>query len=363
MPNYLLYRDDIETIDPDEKATRDKIIQVMTEGQNITREKYGKAVRISHAKAHGILKGTLTISPGLPTELAQGLFSTPGTHPVLVRLATAPGEFTDDSKISTARGMALKIFNVPGPHLAPFESITTQDFVLDTGKEFITSGPKSFLQAFKPNAEIAPKLPDAVKGAVSTVARVTNAALNAVGANSEKLDFYGHQQKHPMAESYFSQTAIRYGDHVAKLGVVPSSPGLKALESQPFDPETPDALRNATMAFFKSSPADFDVQIQLNTGLDDMPIEDAMAKWPEENSQYQTVAHLHVPQQNAFDPATEVYVDGDLSFSPAHTLVAHRPLGGINRARLAAYTALANTRRQENNRPTTEPTSIDQVPA
>ncbi len=363
MPNYVLYRDDIETIDPDEQETRAKIIQVMTDGQNITREKYGKAVRISHAKAHGVLRGTLTIPAGLPTELAQGLFATPGTYPVLVRLATAPGEFTDDSKLSTSRGMALKIYNVNGPHLTPFGSTTTQDFVLDTGKEFITSGPKAFLQAFKPNAEIAPKLPDSVKGAVSTVARATNAVLNAVGANSEKLDFYGHQQKHPMAESYYSQTAIRYGDYIAKLGVVPSSPGLKALEDQPFNPETPDALRDATVAYFNSNPADFDVQIQLNTGLDDMPIEDAMAKWSEEDSQYQTVAHLHVPQQNAFDRATEQYVDGDLSFSPAHTLVAHRPLGGINRARLAAYTALSNLRRTENQRPTAEPTSIDQVPA
>ena len=363
MPNYLRYRDDIETIEPDEQETFSKIVQVMTEGQNITREKYGKAVRISHAKAHGILKGTLTISASLPAELAQGLFATPGTHPVLIRLATAPGEFTDDAKISTARGMALKIYDVDGPHLAPFGSITTQDFVLDTGKEFITSGPKAFLQAFKPNAEIAPKLSDSVKGAVSVVARVTNAALNAVGGNSEKLDFYGHKQKHPMAESYYSQTAIRYGQYVAKLGFVPSSPGLKALEDQPFDPETPDALRDATVAYFNANPADFDVQIQLNTGLDDMPIEDAMAKWSEEDSQYQTVAHLHIPQQNAFDPTSETYVDGDLSFSPAHTLAVHRPLGGINRARLAAYTALADTRRTENNRPTSEPTSIDQVPA
>ena len=363
MPNYVLYRDDVETIEPSEQETNAKIIQVMTDGQNITREKYGKAVRISHAKAHGLLKGTLTIPSGLPTELAQGLFAKPGTHDVLVRLATAPGEFTDDSKISTVRGMALKIFSVDGPKLPGFESITTQDFVLDTGKEFITSGAKAFLQAFKPNAEIAPKLSDNVKGAVSTVARVTNAALNAVGANSEKLDFYGHQQKHPMAESYFSQTPIRYGDYIAKLGVIPASAGLKALEDQPFDPETPDALREATVAFFKSNPADFNVQIQLNTSLDDMPIEDAMAKWSEDDSQYQTVAYLHIPQQNAFDPSTEQYVDGDLSFSPAHSLTAHRPLGSINRARLAAYTALATTRRNENNRPLTEPTSIDQVPA
>ena len=363
MPNYVLYRDDIETIASDEGETHAKIIDVMTKGQNITREKYGKAVRISHAKAHGILKGELTVPANLPAELAQGLFAKPGNYPVLVRLATAPGEFTDDSKISTVRGMSIKVFNVDGPKLAGFEGTTTQDFVLDTGKEFLASGSKAFLQAFKPNAEIAPKLSDNVKGAVSNVARATNAVLNAVGANSEKLDFYGHEKKHPMSESYYSQTAIRYGDYIAKLGVVPASSALVALEDTKFDPETPDANREATVAYFKTNPAEFDIQIQLNTDLEAMPIEDAMAKWSEEDSQYQTVARLVLPVQNAFDPARENFVDGDLSFSPAHTLVAHRPLGSINRSRLSAYTALSNLRRTENNRPTAEPTSPDQVPA
>ena len=94
-----------------------------------------------------------------------------------------------------------------------------------------------------------------------------------------------------------------------------------------------------------------------------MSIEDAQAKWSETESPYQTVAHLHLPVQNAYDPTTQEFVDGNVSFSPAHTLLAHRPLGSINRARLAAYTALSTLRRQENNLPQTEPTSLEQVPA
>ena len=49
MPDYVPYRDDIETIDPDEQETHAKIIQTMTDGQHISREKYGKSVRISQA--------------------------------------------------------------------------------------------------------------------------------------------------------------------------------------------------------------------------------------------------------------------------------------------------------------------------
>lgn len=356
MPNYVLYRDDIETIESDEQETEASIVKTMTDGHNLTREKYGKAVRISHAKAHGLLKGKLIVEAGLPLQLAQGLFAQPGTYDVIVRLATAPGEYTDDSKISAVRGMSIKVLGVEGPHLSPFEDITTQDFVFDTGKEFITSGPKAFLQAFKPNAEIAPKLSDTVKGVVSDVSRATNAALNAVGLNSEKLDFYGHKKNHPMDEEYYSQVAFRFGDYVAKFGVVPSSPALIALKGQEFDPETPDALRKATVAFFRANPAEFEFQVQLNTDLESMPIEDGMAKWSEEESQYQTVARLVLPVQDAYDPAMDGIVE-NLSFSPAHSLTAHRPLGGINRARLFAYTAMANLRRHSNGVPTGEPTT------
>ncbi len=361
MPNYLLYREDVETVAPDEHETQQKIIDVMTDGMHKVMEKTGRAVRISHAKAFGLLKGTLTVESGLPKELAQGLFAKPGTYEVLVRLATALGEVNDDSKVNTVRGMSIKVLDVEGPKLAGHTG-TTQDFVLDTGKEFLAGGPKEFLQAFKPNAEIAPKLSDNVKGAVSDVARATNAVLNAVGANSEKLDFYGHPKRHPMAEAYFSQTAIRYGEYVAKVGVIPDTPGLKALFDQPYDPEGFNAFRDAANAFFRTQPAEFNVAVQLNTGLDTMPIEEAQAKWSEDESQYQTVGRLVLPVQTAFDPAKESFFE-DLSFSPGHSLAAHRPLGGINRARLAAYRVLSDRRHAENHTTTPEPTSAEQVPA
>ncbi|MBV9305965.1 MAG: hypothetical protein JOZ45_07490 [Acidobacteriaceae bacterium] len=67
---------------------------------------------------------------------------------------------------------------MPEPGAGEVEPADTQDFVRDTGKEFVNSGAKAFLQAFKSNAKIAPRLSDAVKGAVSDISRVTNVALN-----------------------------------------------------------------------------------------------------------------------------------------------------------------------------------------
>ncbi len=359
MPNYLAYRDDLETIAPDEKETFAKIVEVMTYGQNVTRQKYGKVVRISHAKAHGLLKGELTVNAGLTSELAQGLFATPGTHPVVVRLALAPGELLDDSKVSTDRGIAIKVFNVEGEHLAPFEDITTQDFVFDTTKQFFTGG----VQAFKPNAEIATHLSDTTKGLVSDGARIANAALNTMGMNSEKLGFFGHPKRHPLAEEYYSQVPFRYGNYVAEFGVVPVTPGFKELEALPFDPQTPDALREATVEFFRTHSAEFNFVVQLNTDPKTMPIEDAQAPWSEEESPYRPVARIVIPAQNAFGEARADIVDNDFSFSPAHTLAAHRPLGGINRARLVAYTAFVHVAAAGKRASQRGAMSIDAVPA
>ncbi len=360
MPNYLMYRDDLETIAPDESETKQKIVDVMTEGMELARGKYGRSVRISHAKAHALLKGELVVLDGLPAELAQGMFAKPGKYEVLVRMAQQPGELLDDSKLSTDRGMSVKVLGVEGAKLDGYTG-NAQDWVFDVGKQFLAGGMKEFLQAFKPNAEIAPKLSDSVKGAVSTVARATNTVLNAVGMNSEKLGFYGHPVVHPAGEEYFSQVAFRYGDYVAKLGLFPVSPGLAELREQPFDPKTPDALREAMNEYFRTHAAEYELRVQLNTGLDDMPIEDAQAEWSETESQYQTVARLRIPVQTAWDPAKDGYFE-DLRFSPAHTLAAHRPLGGINRARLLAYTMLAKRRLADNGKSAEVPESLATVP-
>ena len=361
MPDYILYTPSVEVIAPDEVETQEKIVQLMRDGMANVRAKDGRSERISHAKAYGLLKGTLTVPAGLAPELAQGLFAQAGTYDVLVRLANAPGEMTDDSKVNSARGMSIKVLGVKGQKIAGDQS-TTQDWVLDTGKEFLAGGPKEFFQAFQGNARLAPKLSDEVKGAVSSVARVTHDALKAVGIEAQKLDFFGHKKLHPMAESYYSQTPQRHGNYVAKLGVEPVSTTMHALAEQQFDAQDDyDAFRRAANDYFRVNDAVFDVKVQLNTGLDAMPVEDAQKPWSEEDSPYRTVAQLTLPVQTAYDEAKDHYFEY-LSFSPAHSLEAHKPLGGISRARLVAYPALAKLRLEFAGKAENEPTSVEAVP-
>ena len=362
MPEYLRYRDDLEAIEPDEPETFRKIIDVMTAGMHEVRRQADRSIRISHAKAHAFLKGEIVVTDGLPPELAQGLFARPRSYAALVRLSQVPGEVLDDRKVSSPRGMSIKVFGVEGPKLPGHEG-ATQDFLLDTGGTvFPFADAKQFLAGFAPNDVVAPLLPEAVKGVVSKVARAANVALHAVGLNSPLLDAYGHPPEHPLSQSYYSQAPLRYGDYVAKVGVVPATDALKAMQGQKLDLKDENGVRDAVIEFFRTNEARYDVRVQLAVDEKRTPIEDASVEWPEDVSPYRTVAQLVLPPQDAYDPARQEAVDVGMAFAPWHALAAHRPLGSLMRARLAVYPVLSARRHRENGAAVAEPASLDAVP-
>jgi len=85
--NCLRYSDAIDTIQPNEQASIDGIIRGMADQTRTVETREHHVVRASHAKSSACVVGDLTIHPGLPAELAQGLFAKPGTQPVAVRFA------------------------------------------------------------------------------------------------------------------------------------------------------------------------------------------------------------------------------------------------------------------------------------
>ena len=356
--SFVRYSDNMETVPPDESQTIASILASMHRLHERTHAKFGEALRVSHAKAYGAAVGELVVLDDLAPALAQGLFKPGARYPVIARLANVPGEL-DSDQVATQRGLALKLLNVGGEKL-PGHTEDTQDFVLDTGNRFAAANAAQFLMNHR-MLEHAPQIPDALKATVSSVSRATNKALHAMGGDSAMMDFFGHSRVHPLAEAYFSQAPIRYGDYVVKLAVVPVSPAQRALEATEVDREDPDGLRTATVSYLRRNDAEFDIRVQLCTNLETMPIEDASREWPEEESPYRTVARLRLPKQEAFNPARRKYVDG-LSFCVSHSLADHRPLGSIMRARLRAYPEMSRLRRQTNGVPQGEPTSLQEVP-
>ena len=357
--SFVRYSDSVESVPADEAQTIDAILASTHRLHQRTHAKFGEAVRVSHAKAHGVAVGELIVVDDLPEPLAQGVFKLGARYPVIARLANVPGEIDSDA-VATQRGLALKLLEVEGEKL-PGHTGATQDFVLDSGNRFAAGTAAQFLMNHR-MLEHAPQIPDALKAAVSTASRAGNKALHYVGVDSPTLDFFGHSRVHPMAEAYFTQAPIRYGDYLAKLAVVPIASAQRALDGTEVDSDDPNALRTATVSYLRDHDAEFEIRVQLCTNLDSMPVEDASVEWPEQQSPYRTVARLRLPRQEAFNEARRTFVD-NLSFCVSHSLSAHRPLGSIMRARLRAYPEMSRLRRQTNGVPVREPVSIDEVPA
>ncbi len=358
--SYVPYTDGIETVAANEQQVIDGIIAAMTHESQIVAERDGATVRASHAKSTGLVKATFTVLPDLPEPWRQGLFAEARQYPVLLRFAQGPGESLSDS-VSTHRGVGIKVLGVAGAKLAGHVS-DTQDFVFATGTAFAQSNATTFLTAIK-GIEKATALPQGVKQAVSSASRAINAAYNAVGSDSPTFGFFGHTRRNPLADAYFSQAPLRYGDHVAKAGLFPVSPELVAIIDKTLDTGADhDAFRHAVVQHLRTHGAEYEFRVQLCTDLSRMPVEDASVPWPEDESPYVTVAHISIPPQDAYSPARQAYYDDVLSFQPAHALAAHRPLGSLMRARLRTYQALSAFRHGQNGVRQVEPVGIGEVP-
>jgi len=130
--------------------------------------------------------------------------------------------------------------------------------------------------------------------------------VQALGGDSPTLGFFGHTKRNPLADAYFSQVAIRYGDYVAKVGVFPVSPDLVAMVNQTLDTSADlDAFRTAAVTHMQAHGAEFELCVQLCTNTDTMPVEDVSVSWPEDGSPYVAVARLVLPPQDAYSPARQ----------------------------------------------------------
>jgi Catalase len=358
----LRFNSSFEQVPEDEAETIRELVETLRSIMDITYKDYGHAVRSVHAKSQGLLQGELQVLDDLPPELAQGAFARAGTFPVVMRFSTNPGDILDDS-VSTPRGLAIKIIGVEGEREPGSEGQTTQDFVMQNAPAFGAPTPKKFLGMLKMLAKTTDKAPG-LKKALSAVLRGTEAVVEAAGGESPTLrNLGGHPETHILGETFYTIVPFLYGPYFVKLSVAPVSPELTALTDAPLNVNgKPDGLREAVNEFFANGGAQWEVRVQLATDLENMPIEDASAEWPEEISPYVPVARIRVMPQPAWSDSRAAVVDDQLAFSPWHCLSAHRPLGGLMRSRKPAYEMSSQLRGERNGCPMHEPRALDTLP-
>jgi hypothetical protein len=357
----LIYDPAYEHLEARELETEDDLAQTMRKIQATTFKEEGKARRAVHAKSHGVLKGSLQVYEGLPPHLSQGMFAQRGTYPVAIRLSSTPGDLLDD-KVSTPRGMAVKIIGVEGARLEGSEHARTQDFVMVNGPAFMKSDGKGFLSSLKLLAATTDKAPG-TKQVLAAALRGLEKVVESVGGESPTLKALGgHPITHPLGETFFSQTPFLYGRYMAKFSIAPLSPNLLVLKDAPVDLNgVPDGLRSAVARFFATQDAEWDLRVQLSVDIEQMPLEDAKVVWPETLSPYVSVARILVPSQASWAPDGIESIDEGLAFSVWHGLAAHRPLGSVNRLRKRSYEMARRYRAERSGHSLEEPSSDSEL--
>lgn len=139
----ILFDPKFEVLETDESKTSESLIQTLLNISATTFKHSGHATRSVHAKSQGLLNADLEVFDDLPPELKQGIFEIPKTLPVVMRFSTIPGDILDD-KVSTPRGLAIKIIGVQGNRLPGTEQSITQDFIFVNGPNFYLQVQKNF---------------------------------------------------------------------------------------------------------------------------------------------------------------------------------------------------------------------------
>jgi hypothetical protein len=358
----LPYLPSLEIPEPDEEETAREIVRTMRGiAETVARDAH-RAFRPVHAKSHGFVFGELQVIEGLAPPYAQGLFARPGCWPVVMRLSTTPGDLLPD-RVSTPRGIALKIIGVDGERVPGSEGDVTQDFVMVNGRVFPAPGAKGFAQKLKLLAATTNRAPG-LKTLLSAALRGVESLLARSGHESSALKVLGgHPATNMLGETYFSQVPLLYGRYMAKVSLAPASESLKVLTGARIDLHHDDAIREAVSAFFAKQGGEWELRAQLCTNFERMPIEDASVEWPESESPFVPVARIRANPQVTWSDWHAKRLDEGLSFNPWHALAAHRPLGSVMRVRKVAYDAAATFRAERNGLRLTEPRVLPSLDA
>lgn len=292
--------------------------------------------RDAHPKMHGLVRAEFTVEPGLAPELQIGLFSQPQTYQAWIRFSNqSPGRGPDSER--DIRGMAIKLMGVPGEKLLERQkNALTQDFILISTDAFVTRDVAQFDDLIK-----------AMTGSLW-------AKICFFGLHWRVIrNLFRSMRKfaNPLQIRYFSTTPYQFGATAAKYSAIPRSERPDTVQANPAS----DYLRAAMVAQLEREDALFDFAVQLQTDAKAMPIEDPGRAWNEAASPWRKVATIRILRQE-FDSDEQRAFGENLSFTPWHSLPAHRPLGGINRARRIVYELISSFRHEYNQVPRQEPT-------
>jgi hypothetical protein len=246
-----------------------------------------------------------------------------------LRVSNASGKPQSDA-VPDFRGIAIKLFDESVDDV-PATSVG-QDFVLMSHPTMPLGTVPLFRDAVYYSIESSPLL------------LVAKFLLTGKASVLKELKAGRATPASPLDIRYWSTTPYRFGaDRAVKYSLLPTSAYRSSMPAR----LTEDYLGEAMQAHLQDREATFDFCVQFQQG--GMPIEDAGVRWDEAQSPFVKLASVIIPMQR-FRTAEREALGESLSFSPAHALPEHAPLGGINRARVGIYQQLSSFRHRRDGR-------------
>ena len=311
--------------------------------------------RDAHAKAHGCLVARFAVRDDLPEELRTGVFVPGREYRAWIRFSNGNAELRPDHT-KDARGMAIKLMGVGGEKLLPSPPggppLETQDFLMINHPVFFNRNVEEYEGFIRYQAD------GSQFGYFLSDANPADWQIRELIIGGQVLG----RISSPLYTQYHSMTAYAMGVDTSSGESPPpyrramkySAKSCTPKKRVSVDTGDPDYLRKALAEHLASDDACFEFLAQLQDPSKNMPIEDPTVEWKTSDSPFRKLATITIPKQT-FDTQARNEFCEDLSFTPWHGHVDHRPLGGLNRIRKAVYEEITVYRHARNDKPFTEP--------
>ena len=300
--------------------------------------------RDAHSKPHGCVRARFEVFD-IESKYNHALFGEAGSYEAWVRFSSGTVPALPDYK-KDARGMAIKVMDVPGKQLLPpLLAGKTQDFLM-------ISSPNFFIRSVAEYRELEAA---AAKEKPFTYF-LGDYYLNPFKWRLREL-YLGLSTRTkapptPLSMQYYSASAYNLGPHQIKYSARP----CEIVDPPGINRKDPNFLREGMKKVLKSSDACFQFMVQVRDPNERMPIEDTTVRWSEKKSPFVPIARLHIPKQE-FDSAAQNEMCEDMSFTPWHAVEGMEPIGYINELRREVYLHTAAFRRVRNASILAEPES------
>ncbi|KAK4704095.1 hypothetical protein P7C70_g2113, partial [Phenoliferia sp. Uapishka_3] len=335
-PNDWVHWDEVDYEDEGEEAKRESLRHIVARIMERNFTKHLRYMRGAHVKSHAFVKGTLVVSPALPSHLQYGLFTSPGrTFTTIARYSSESSHIVDDRDRGVVRAIGVKVLGVDGEKIGGGHR-GSQDFLFNNSRSSELYSLDAALEVFKLR-DIFFDDPDGLE-----------LALRSRSDAEKLLSTVNLENIHLAGGKFYAQMPIRFGPYVARLSLLPATAAQVAIALKAKDvPNEAESVAHQKLlrAYFHTYPAVYIIRAQFASRNRQFSIEDTSIPW---DSPWVELGRLEFPVQESYSDARRVWFEESLALSPWNGLVEHQPLGSLGRARKTAYEESRRRRAEKN---------------